>query len=117
MEGRTRYGKFRDKIARAKRKNPQAVKAVEKVTLKALRTLNGLNKSKTKKRKGRVAKDFEGKAEAEVVFVESDEESFKDEDEGSDIEEFDNKFPEPKKKKAKKSSESDDDDDDSEDDE
>jgi hypothetical protein len=99
LAGRVRYGKLRSSIIKAKRKDPKAVKRVEKATLKALQSKNGLTAKKSKKRKDRVPQDFEGKQEAMVQFVESDEEQEILDASDVEVEEFDALFPEPKKSK------------------
>lgn len=102
LEGRTRYNKIRKLISKAKRDRKKEIKAIEKLTLKELRSKNGLNKKKSLKRKGRTPKDFEGKEEAKtaMVGVESDDETDIEAEE-IELEEFDGRYPEPKKPKTK----------------
>ena len=103
LNGRKRYIELRTKISKAKRKNHVA--AVEAHCLSELQAKHSIGTSRTSKKKGKKAKDFEGNEESFASFgVESDEELEEEEEEvPSDFEELEDDYRAPPPKAARHS--------------
>ena len=103
LNGRKRYIELRSKISKAKRKDHVA--AVEAHCLSELQAKHNIGTSRSSRKKGSKAKDFEGKEEGFASFgVESDEETEGEEEEvPSDFEELEDNYRAPPPKAARRS--------------
>ena len=99
LEGRKRFQTFHDKLSKAKRK--PNVKAVEEFILDQIQTDYKIGSKVVAKKTGRKRKDFEGKEDELLCFLDSDEETAgkEGEESDSDLEDARDTYQEPRKKR------------------